>query len=402
MIQQLALALSLQTAIAQGVPRDPSVRRAEAAVLGAQAARTAARAGSAPDLYGSYAVVPQSAGKTTLAQRSTVIGVSKSFAFPGLTLAQMQAAGASESAAVASLLHARRTAALTIVTDYLDALVAQKQAAISGEAVQAGLKTLQAAQLRYEAGSGPEIDIERAQAAYATAQAAQAQAGGKREGAFAALDLAVGIDPLAHPALVQPELPSSKPLDPAAVVRIALAGRADLRAADEEVRSAEASLRAAGLSYAPSFDVSAGHQSGIDSGAPISGDTVNLTVRLPLDTSGALHAKVESAKAALETARATRDSAVRSVTLDAETAVAGIRASQLRLVAEERAAQAAQAAATAASIGFEHGATSAVDVLLAQSQAATAQSNLVAAQADAVKAHYALELAEGVNPDVAP
>lgn len=396
----LALSLSLRTAVERGLVRDPAVLQARAATHAAAAQTLAARAGSAPQLFVSYANAPQSGSAGTIAQRSTIVGIGKTFEIPALTGAQTAAARSGQQAVDEALIRARGEATVRIVGDYLGAVVAGDQAAIAADAVGAAKRVLDAAQLRLQSGDGPAIAVDQATAAYASAQAVRAAADGRRDAAYVALDLAVGLDPSARPALQEPAAAITAVPNAAAALAAALRARPDLRSADAEVRAARASLRAAELAYAPSLDVSAGRQSGIDTGVPVAGGTVSVSLHLPLDTSGAMRAQVERARAELDGALARREEVRRSVVQDVESATADVRSAQVRVAAEARAVDAARRAAAAAALGFSQGVTSAVDVLLAQSQYAAARGSLISAEADAVKARYALRTAEGVDPDV--
>ena len=402
MTPALTLALTLQSAITQALPRDPATLQARAERHAAAADTLAARAGSAPQLFVSYANAPQSGNAGTIAQRTSVVGISKSFAFPGEVGAQSAAARSTESAAAARVIRAQNEATLRIVVTYMDAFVAGDQSTIAAEGTASAKRVLDAANVRLRAGDGPRIDVEQAAAAYASAQSAQAAADGKRDISFAALDLAVGLDPSVRPTLTVPApVTFTIPTEQAALAA-ALGARSDVRAADDDVRAARATLRAAGLAYAPSLDASAGRQSGIDSGVPVAGAVVSVSLHIPIDSGGAVRSQVERAHAGVDRALAQREALRRSVVLEVQSALADARSAQVRVEAERRAVDAARAAAGAANLGYAHGATSAFEVLLTQSQAATARGALVSAQADAVKARYALRLAEGANTDVTP
>ena len=399
----LAIALSLKSAIAQALPRDPAVVQARAEMSASAADARAVAAGGAPQLFASYSNVPQGgAANTTIAQHLTEIGVNKTFAFPGQLSAQVRAARSTQAASVARLARAEREAVTRIVGAYLDASVAEQRAAIADDAVASAKRLLDAANLRLRSGAGPKIDVDQAEAAYASAQAAQADADGKRDAAYAALDLAVGIDATAHPRLDDPDPEEIAVPDDNAAIAAALHAREDPRAADDDVLAAAAALRAVQLSAAPSLDLSAARQSGVDSGVPISGGTISVSVHVPIDVTGVVRAQVERARADYERAVAAREALRRTVVLDVESAIAGVRSTQLRVNAERRAVDAARSAAAAADLGFRHGATSAVDALIAQSQYVSTRGDLISAEADAIKARYALRLAEGVDVDVTP
>ncbi|MHB8148344.1 MAG: TolC family protein [Vulcanimicrobiaceae bacterium] len=398
MIPVIAAILTMQSAIAAAVPRDPVVLAAAASVRVARADALSARAGAAPVIFETYAAAPQAGSPGTLTQRTVIVGISKSFAFPALTLSLAAAARSAAAAAQATLVQARYDAAMHTIDVYLSALVAREQAHIAEDAVTTAKQTLDAARLREKAGAGPKIDVDRALAAFASAQAAQAAAQGRRDAAFAALDLAVGIEPSARPHIIEPVPPTAPKADASAALAAALRARPDLHATEELVRAARAGVSAAYASYAPSLDLSAGRQRGLDAGSPISGGTVSVTLNLPLDTSGAIRAKVERARGALSFTQAQGENLARAVALQVETAVAQLRAAKAGVTASARAERAALAASNAAALGFSNGAVSAVDAIIAQSQYAAARGALAAARADAVRAFYALRIAEGVEP----
>lgn len=398
----ILVALTLQAAVSLAVPRDPAVQAAAASAGAAQADVVTARAGAPPTLFQSYAASPQSGSAGVLTQRTRIFGISKSFAFPAFTLSQAAGARSSAAAARAMLTQTRYDAAMRTIDAYLGALVSDQQLRIATDAVDTAKRTLDAARLRERAGAGPRIDIDRSIAAFATAQAVEARAQGKRDAAFAALDLAVGMDPTARPALVEPRTPASAAITAPAALALALQSRPDLQASAEQVRAAEAGVSAAYASYAPSLDVSAGNQQGLDGGIPIKGGVVSVAINLPLDTGGALGAKVRRAKFLLVRRRAQLEQLTRAIAVQVETALAGVRAATASVSASERAQRAALAASNAAQLGFSQGAVSAVDVLIAQSQLTASRAALSGARADVVRAFYALRMAEGTEPYALP
>lgn len=402
MIPIVAAVLTLQAAISLALPRDPAVLAASASVEIAHADALSARAGSPPTLFESYAASPQSGPVGILTQRTRIVGISKSFAFPALTLSQASAARSSVAAARAMLVQARYDATMRTIDAYLNALVADQQVRIALDAVSTANRTLDASRLRERAGAGPRIDIDRSIAAFATAQAAAATAQGRSDAAFAALDLAVGIDPSAQPALVEPKAPTNGAIASPAALAVALRARPDLLALADDIRAARAGISAAYASYAPSFDVSAGKQQGLDGGVPITGGIVSVALNLPLDTAGAMRAKVGRARSVLALRQAQNEQLSRLISLQVETAIAQLHAARATVAASERAERAALAANDAAQLGFSNGAVSAVDALMAQSQYTAARAALAAARADHVRAFYALRLAEGIEPYAGP
>jgi multidrug efflux system outer membrane protein len=261
-----------------------------------------------------------------------------------------------------------------VATAYLTLLDLDTQLDVSRSTVDARSESLRVVKARYEGGITSASDFRQAESNLAGAEAAVAALERNRAQAENALSVLVGRNPgpiarspRALPLATPPRLPAGLPSQ-------LLMRRPDVRAAEEQIRSAEASVDAARKAYFPAISLtgflgfaSPALKELFDDGR--SAWSVSPAVTLPLFTGGRLAANVEGAEAqqriAVEQYRQTVRNAFREVD---DTLVAYQRNIEQR-DALARVVRANRERTRLADLRYRNGVTIYLEVLLAQQQA---------------------------------
>ncbi|MFO0627437.1 MAG: TolC family protein [Polyangiales bacterium] len=261
----------------------------------------------------------------------------------------------------------------------------------SARAVEAARRSVERAQRRVEAGRGLSLDAQRAEADLARAEQDLADAALTADTAARTLRSLTGLDAAAPPPLPEDPLRDEPPL-PVWERRV---GAAPLvRAAESDARASDATRAAAWMRLVPSLNASATQRwtnaAGFGPEAVWSAG-LSLSWRLDLATVGAAQAA-----AAAELAAHTRAERARRDARDAVfQAWSQVRAGILRARAARRRAEAADAAAESARRRLDEGAGTALDLLLAERDAAAAQAARVQSDADLGYARALLRITAG-------
>ena len=282
--------------------------------------------------------------------------------------AAIQAASAATSAAGFTARWVARSAEFGAEIRYLEALAAQQRLGASETALTAAEANLAVTRRKRDQGILTDVDVLQEQAAAAGARAAMIDATRSVADARDLLALAMGWDHGLMPVPAGDELRQT----PASTSPGDVSGRADLRASEYYVESAEARVRRASRNRLPQlegFAVVETHSSEIFSGTKRDW-AVGFRVSIPIFTGFEISARERGARAAADAARlehAERLAAARRTLAGAARAVSA---------AEER-AEAAALAATAASEAarlmrrrFEEGLATTADLLGAEATAA--------------------------------
>lgn len=376
--------LTLQQAQEDAVALSPEVATARARLTAATASLAAAKAGFGPSLIAGYALNPQAGAlpNTTVTQTAFNLGVQATLLAFAQYLPLLYQAQALERAANADQAVAERTERIKVSGQYFSALKTSAALAARDEALALANTQLEAARKRFKAGDAPRIDVIRAQLALAQALAARESAQAASDNALQALSLETGMTQAslalqggtqgAAPtnfAGTQAAMPAHRAGTQAAVttnaadmqtaVRRALAQRAELSSARDNVASASSALSAARASALPAITVSAGYEHGTDTGQFVRGPTINASFELPFNGSQTAH--VSDATAALTIAREQLRSQERQVTLEVSSAMRDLQAATRAAAASTTARQAAEEELNATQIGYRTGSTSSLE-----------------------------------------
>ena len=182
-------------------------------------------------------------------------------------------------------------------------------------------------------------------------------------------------------------------VDAAAIGASALKLRAEVASADAGVSAALATRSAASAAGLPAIVASAGVASGTDSGVPIGGPSVNVSMTIPVG--GASADKLHQQGAVVAEARAKSAAARRAVLLEVTATARSIGSLQRAAAASTRARIGADAELAATELGYRSGASSSFELASARDVDTQARIDELAAQYDLAKARATLQLEIG-------
>lgn len=387
--------LSLGDAQNAALAHSPDVALARAKVQEQQALFGAARSVYAPALTANYVESPQGVNiDQTAAQRLTTVGASIALGDLFAASPAIAQANASLRAAQFGLADAQRTERITVIGFYYDALdtlaaVNARQVALDGANAE-----LRAAQLRFNNGDAPRLDVVRAQVALANAQADLARARADAQNASGALAEETALDAASLTIGSREEAAVQLvPYDLAGAVRTALASRPEIASAQAAVDAEAHAVEVARRDGLPQVTLAGGYTTGVDSAIKVSGPSLNLNATLPLGS--APRDRVIAEEARLSQARAQLERVRRVVTIEVSSAVRTQIAQGEALAAAERALSQAKAEYDATQIGYRSGASSSLDVELARSTYITALVTELSAYYAQARAAATLQLLMG-------
>ncbi len=387
--------LSLGDAQSAALQHSPDVALARAKVQEQQALFGVSRSAYAPALTANYAASPQGVDlDRTAEQRLTTVGASIALGDLFAASPAIAQANASLRAAQFSLADAQRTERITVIGFYYDALdtlatVDARQVALDGANAE-----VRAAQLRFNNGDAPRLDVVRAQVAQANAQADLARARADAQNATGTLGEETALDAASlRTGSHEESVVQLVPYDIAGAVRNALASRPEIAAAQAAVDAEEHAVEVARRGNLPQVTLAGGYTTGVDSAINVAGPSLNINATLPLGS--APRDRVTAEQARLAQAQAQLDKVRREVTIEVSSAVRTEIAQGEALAAAERALGQAKAEYDATQIGYRSGASSSLDVELARSTYITALVTELSAYYAQARAGATLQLLMG-------
>jgi len=305
-------------------------------------------------------------------------------------LGALRAAQAGTSQASATAAIARRTAAQGVATAFFAVATDQAQLAAATSNATLAQRSLDAANQRHRVGVAPLIDVQRAQVTLATAQAEVATATAAFDGDRTTLAALIGRPKVAS--VVMP-FASAVP-DDATATALALQTNPAVASAASGVLAAQASLLSAQGQLHSGVVVGAGLQL-VRQGADTSvGPALSLGLATPF-TNTLGRATVVSAQANALASQTALTQARRDAVQTALAARSQALSSSARLSLLSKAVDAAQRVADAELAGYRLGAVTSADLILAQSQLATARTAFATATVQAAQAAATMQLQIG-------
>ncbi|MBV8245800.1 MAG: TolC family protein [Candidatus Eremiobacteraeota bacterium] len=373
-------ALSVKAAEALAITNSPDVRGAAARVAQSEAALAAARGSVGPAAFANYSQSPQ-AGLTnnTVLQQLTTVGAQVTMGDLLSYTPQVQAAQAALRGSRADLLSAQATERTKVLAFYYDALRAVATYDVRATALSVAQADRRAAQVRFDAGDAPRLDVVRAAVAVARATADLATAQAERDNALAALGVETGM-PAGTLSAVASTPPQTTVPTPESAVRRALELRPEIASAQAAVKTERAAVSSAALAVLPAVTAQVGYTHGTDTGIPVAGASANVTVTLPLSASSVSRTDLERAR--LTEAEAKLAAQEREITVDVAAAVRTFDADRRASDAARAARIAAETELAATETGYRNGASSSLDV-------ASARQTYNEAVLDELSAYYA-------------
>jgi outer membrane protein len=387
--------LTLDGAERDAVAHSPDVSAASAVVRENDAALVAVRSALGPQLVGGYVSSPQAGltPNTTILSQIASVGVQTTIGDIAAYSPLVAAALANLYNAQSGLASAQQSERLKAVALYYDALKARAIRSARESALATANEQLRAAQIRFDAGDAPKLDVVRANVAVAKATADAELARVADLNATEALRIETGAPDAAFATTVAASLPVTPALAPeAAVVRARLL-RPELLAAQRVTQAAQASARVARRAQLPAVTIGAGYAAGIDSGQHVAAPTVNVALNLPL--SGAARARVNQADAVVAEDQAKADAIARAIDLEVASAARSLAAAQRATAATTEARRQAEAQLTATQLGYRNGASSSLELSTARDVFTQAVVDELSALYDEARARATLSLEVG-------
>lgn len=289
--------------------------------------------------------------------------------------AQYLATEEGRKAAQASLVAGVANTWLTLVAD-------EELLALTRQTLATREESLRLVRLRYEHGASSELDVRQAESLTESARATLAQQARQRAQDLNALSLLLGqsapadaVQGISTTGLNLPDLPAGVPSE-------VLVRRPDVRQAEQQLLAANANIGAARAAFFPRISLTAGlGVASKDLSELFSHSTWAFTAApqalLTVFDAGRNQANLRAAQAARDTAVAQYERAIQSAFREVADALAGRATFTTQLQAQERQAQAESVRLKLATLRYENGVASSLDLLDAQRAQFAAQQALI-------------------------
>lgn len=299
----------------------------------------------------------------------------------------------------------RKSAELAVTTEaaraYTQLLALKSRLHVTRDSHANQVQVMDLLQAQYDAGAISGMELEQQKSALAATEASLA--GLERDIQITQNALAVlqGVAPQSFHVqavgLAGLNIPKIAPTQPSEL----LTRRPDLLSAEAGLRAANANIGVARAAYFPTLSLSAGKSISEVFGDP-SVSALSLAARLaqPLFQPGALSGQVERTLARREELAQNYRKAILIAYAEVEDALTRITAAQRRALAQQRSAQAAEAAYVIANRRYKEGAADFIVLLDAQRSVLSAREALVQASFDQISAAIDLYRALGGAPDL--
>jgi len=390
----LTLAQCLQLAL----EHQADVQIGQRAVVSAQARATKAASSYYPQIALANSNRLARAGAVAPISNSTTgLTVSQTFYDGGIREANVKGAKAGVTQSTAALQRTRQAVIFAVTRDYYALLRAAKLAEVQDARVT--LLTEQRDQIttRVQAGDAAQVDSYPVEAQLANAQVDRLSAQNTVRTAALALQNTMGLEP--REGFTVQDVPLPAPQEPAPLAQLlqtALTLRPDRQQTQAGTLAAKYGTQAAKIALAPRPVVT-----GDFSQPLLSGDRHSMTIAgglaYNLFDGGAARADYRAAKSAQETAELQAQQLVNDIRTDVQTAYLDLQNARDRLAASALSVQAARRNADAQTERYRLGLAIPLDLLNAQVDLATAQSNEAQARYDYLTALAQLDFAVGTQ-----
>lgn len=290
----------------------------------------------------------------------------------------LNAAAATQDATVQALF-------LAALQAYYSAQATQAAVVSANEAERSARESFLAAESRYKVGVGTPADRLQAQTALSQATLNRIRAEGDARNALGSLANALGFD--AQQRIVLADMPAM-PADVAfqkeidALIGEAQVRRPDLRAAEAQLKAAEASVDLARAQGRPTISLGAAPSWQNSAGVVTQGGSVGLSVNVPIFTGFDTTYRVRSASAQAEVKAAQRDRIRSQIALDVWRAYQSLTTATQSLKTTADLVASAEQSERVALGRYKAGVGTVLDLLSAQSALASARLQRIQAQLD--------------------
>lgn len=353
--------------------------RVQAALVGI------ARAGWLPNLDGSASTTRYQYDDASYNRRAAALSLSWLLVDFGQRSANVEnaqqllaAAAATQDATVQSLF-------LAALQTYYSAQATQAAVVSAVEAERSARESFLAADARYNVGVATPADRLQAQTALSQATLNRIRAEGEARNALGALANALGFAAqqtivLAAMPAMPAELAFQKEID--ALIAEAQLRRPDLKAAEAQLKAAEASVDLARAQGRPTVSLAAGPSWQNSAGVVTQGGSIGLTLNVPIFSGFDTTYRVRSAAAQADVRAAQRDRIKNQIALDVWKAYQSLTTATQSLKTSADLVASAEQSERVALGRYKAGVGTVLDLLVAQSALASARLQRIQAQLD--------------------
>jgi outer membrane protein, multidrug efflux system len=393
----------LSQLVNQALQANTSIRSSQAALQQARALRDVSVANAGPNVSLSGST-QRDKSEGTQASNSFTAGLDAEWEVDifGANRSTIHAYEADAQAAQASLRDVQVSMAAEVALAYLQLRGYQAQLTIAQNNLASQQETLQITQWRAQAGLVTSLEVEQAQTAVAQTAAQVPSLLTSLAQTRHSLAVLTGQRPLELDALLLPEraVPQANSTMTQQIPAETLRQRADVRAAEYNIRAALARVDVADAARYPSFSLSGSLSlsaltlAGLSNGATVVSSLLG-SVSVPLIDGGAAKSQVLAQEAALEQTRAAYQNTVLTALKEVEDALIALKNDRERLVLLQQAATSARNADLLAQNRFASGLIDFQTVLETQRTLLSAQDSVASLQANLGADHIRLVKALG-------
>jgi outer membrane protein TolC len=281
----------------------------------------------------------------------------------------------------------RQEIAFLVRTAYYAVLTAEQGVTVSQQVVDSANETLRVARLRYEAGVAPQFDVLSAEARVARVEQGLIAAKVARDIAWAALSTVMGVPIPDGTQLTTPRPVTWEEADFGTLRAEAQAKRPDLVAAEGQVAFARAQLAIAKARKQPTIALNASYtllpSTAVSFGEPPTDIVVSqnsgavaLAASWSLFNAGQVEGEINQAQAQLRQAEDGVIGLKQQIDLDVTSAYMSLSAAKAQIAAAQKESAQAQEAFRVATIRYEEGVGTSVEILSAQADLEGAKTRL--------------------------
>lgn len=294
---------------------------------------------------------------------------------------------------------------LDVQRAYYDLLRAQGQEEVSQAAVDVALARLRDAQARFEAGTAPRFDVTRAQVEVANLNQQLISSRSRVAVARAALNRVLGIDVNSPTAVVRTDIAVRQDvrLDIPERVEVALVQRPEVLQAQTTILANQANVRLQRAELYPSLVASAQATYNVEATGFAEQNLswiALLDLNVPIWNGGITRARINQARADVNIATDTLEQTRLRVALEVRSAALSLQEAIERVSTAGENVVLAEEALRLATVRYEAGIATLVEVTDAESALTEARFNVVNAQYDYALFLAELERATGTQPEL--
>ena len=389
-------ALTLTQCVDIALQQQSDVLQGALALDAANARKTQAKSSYYPQvtMQGNSRVLEGGVPRVT-SKHSTALSISHDFYDGGLREVKVKRADADITQNSAALERTKQAVIFNVTRSYLSLLRARQLTGVAESRLEyiAGQREL--VQTRVEVGEAAEVDLLPLEAQLANARVDQLSAGNAVRTAAIQLQQAMGLTPKADFTVADVNLPVDTSIPPVdECLTQAKANRAEIKQAQAGVGLAEASVKTTKIALAPRPVISGQIDQGLIGGNDRT-YSLNAGFAYNIFNGGNTRAAYDEARANLSAAEIRAAQVVKDIDVDVQEAYLNLTNARERMSATDVSVRAAQRNMAAQDERYKNGLAIPLDLLNAQLELTTANSNAVQARYDYYTALAQLDFALG-------